>query len=67
MDTDDQSALRNDRGEIFGVAGVSRDITERKLADALRNGRAQILEMVAKNAPLEDVSDRLVRLNRYLS
>ena len=54
--------LRNDRGEIFGVAGVSRDITERKLADALRNGRAQILEMVAKNAPLEDVLDRLVRL-----
>jgi hypothetical protein len=54
--------LRNDRGEIFGVAGVSRDITERKLADALRDGRAQILEMVAKNAPLEDVLDRLVRL-----
>jgi diguanylate cyclase (GGDEF)-like protein/PAS domain S-box-containing protein len=54
--------LRNDRGEIFGVAGVSRDITERKLADALRDGRTQILEMMAKNAPLEDVLDRLVRL-----
>ena len=31
--------LRNDRNEIFGVAGISRDITERKLADALREGR----------------------------
>jgi diguanylate cyclase (GGDEF)-like protein/PAS domain S-box-containing protein len=54
--------LRNDRGEIFGVAGISRDITERKLADALRNGQAQILQMIAMNAPLEDVLDRLVRL-----
>jgi diguanylate cyclase (GGDEF)-like protein/PAS domain S-box-containing protein len=54
--------LCNDRGEIFGVAGISRDITERKLADALREGRAQILEMIATGAPLEDVLDRLVRL-----
>ncbi|MGD0761890.1 MAG: EAL domain-containing protein [Roseiarcus sp.] len=53
--------LRNDRGEIFGVAGVSRDITERRLADALRDGRTQILEMIATGAPLEDVLDRLVR------
>ena len=54
--------LRNERGEIFGVAGISRDITERKLADALRDGQAQILEMIATSAPLEDVLDRLVRL-----
>ena len=54
--------LRNDRDEIFGVAGISRDITERKLADALRDGQAQILQMIAMNAPLEDVLDRLVRL-----
>ena len=31
--------LRNERNEIFGVAGMSRDITERKLADALREAR----------------------------
>ncbi|MGD0764244.1 MAG: diguanylate cyclase, partial [Roseiarcus sp.] len=54
--------LRNDHDEIFGVAGMSRDISERKLADALRDGQAQILEMIAMNAPLEDVLDRLVRL-----
>jgi diguanylate cyclase (GGDEF)-like protein/PAS domain S-box-containing protein len=54
--------LRNDRNEIIGVAGISRDITERKLADALRDGQAQILEMIAMGAPLEDVLDRLVRL-----
>ena len=56
-----KAPLRNDRGEIFGVGGVSRDITERKLADALRHGRAEILEMIATGAPLEDVLDRLVR------
>ena len=56
--------LRNDRNEIFGVAGISRDITERKLADALRDGQAQILEMIAMSAPLEDVLDHLVRLDR---
>ena len=48
--------LRNDRNEIFGVAGISRDITERRLADALRDGQAQILQMIAMNAPLEACS-----------
>jgi diguanylate cyclase (GGDEF)-like protein/PAS domain S-box-containing protein len=54
--------LRNARGEIFGVAGISRDITERRLADALREGQAEILEMIAMSAPLEDVLENLVRL-----
>jgi diguanylate cyclase (GGDEF)-like protein/PAS domain S-box-containing protein len=54
--------LRNDHNEIFGVAGMSRDISERKLADALRDGQGQILEMIAMSAPLEEVLDRLVRL-----
>ena len=54
--------LRNDRNEIFGVIGISRDITERKLADALRDGQAQILEMIAMSAPLGDVLERLVLL-----
>ena len=54
--------LRNERNEIFAVAGISRDITERKLADALRDGQAQILEMIAMSAPLGDVLERLVLL-----
>jgi diguanylate cyclase (GGDEF)-like protein/PAS domain S-box-containing protein len=54
--------LRNERNEIFGMAGVSRDITERKLADALREGQAQILEMIATSAPLADVLAHLVLL-----
>jgi diguanylate cyclase (GGDEF)-like protein/PAS domain S-box-containing protein len=54
--------LRNAHNEIFAVAGISRDITERKRADALRDGQAQILQMIATSAPLEDVLDRLMRL-----
>jgi len=54
--------LRNDRNEIFGVAGISRDITERKLADALHEGQAQILEMIAMSARLGDVLEHLVLL-----
>jgi len=54
--------LRNDQNEIFGVAGISRDITRRKLADAMREGQAQILEMIATSAPLEHVLECLVDL-----
>ena len=54
--------VRNERDEIFGLVGIARDITARKLADVLRDGQAQILEMIAKSAPLEDVLEHLVRL-----
>ncbi|RFB80534.1 EAL domain-containing protein [Methylovirgula sp. 4M-Z18] len=54
--------LRNERNEIVGLVGIAHDITTRKLADALRDGQAEILEMIATNAPLEAVLDRLVRL-----
>jgi diguanylate cyclase (GGDEF)-like protein/PAS domain S-box-containing protein len=54
--------LRNDRNEIFGVIGVSRDITERKRAYALLDGQARILKMIAMGAPLGDVLKRLVLL-----
>lgn len=54
--------LRNVQNEIFGLVGIAHDITARKQADVLRNGQAQILEMIAMSAPLEDVLDRLMRL-----
>ena len=57
-----KAPLRNDADEIYGVAGISHDITERKLADALRDGQAHILEMIAMSAPLRDVLERLVHL-----
>lgn len=54
--------LRNDKDEIFGLVGVSRDITERRQADLLRDGQAHILEQIASGAALETVLDHLVRL-----
>jgi len=54
--------LRDDKGEIFGLVGIARDITERKRADALRNEQSQILEMIATSVPLGEVLDRLMRL-----
>jgi diguanylate cyclase (GGDEF)-like protein/PAS domain S-box-containing protein len=54
--------LRNAEGEVIGLAGIAHDITQRKLADDLRSGQAQLLEMIAMSSPLEDVLERLVRL-----
>jgi len=54
--------LRNEKDEVFGLVGISRDITGRKLADGLRDGQARILEMIAMRAPLEYILERLALL-----
>ncbi|MEO6607343.1 MAG: EAL domain-containing protein [Aestuariivirga sp.] len=55
-------ALRNSNNEIDGVVGISKDITERKRFELVRSGQAELLEMIATSAPLDDVLLRLVRL-----
>lgn len=57
-----KAPMRDDDGQICGLLGVGRDITARKLGDLLREGEAQILEMIAMGAPLEAVLERLVGL-----
>jgi len=54
--------MRDEAGEVVGLIGVSRDVSARRKADALRDGQTEILEMIAISAPLEGVLDRLVRL-----
>ena len=54
--------LRDENNEIFGLVGIARDITERKRADTLRDGQAQILEMIAMSINLWEVLDQLMHL-----
>ena len=57
--------LRNERSQIFGVAGISRDITERRLANALSDGQARILEMIATSAPIGEVLEQIALLVEF--
>jgi diguanylate cyclase (GGDEF)-like protein/PAS domain S-box-containing protein len=52
--------LRNNRGEVVGIIGVSHDITERKALEDLRRSQAQLTEMIARNEPLEMILEALV-------
>jgi diguanylate cyclase (GGDEF)-like protein/PAS domain S-box-containing protein len=54
--------IRDEKGEVFGLIGIGRDITARRLGDALREGQAKILEMIARSAPVRDVLEQLMLL-----
>lgn len=59
--TTSKTALRNVTGQIIGLVGISRDITERRRQDELRHGHARLLEMIARGQPLQAVLDAVVR------
>jgi C4-dicarboxylate-specific signal transduction histidine kinase len=46
----------------FEFVGAVMDITESKRAEALREGESRILEMIARDAPLEEILENLVRV-----
>jgi PAS domain S-box-containing protein len=48
-----------DTGEYLGIV---MDVTERTRAVTLRDGESRILELIARDAPLEKILDNLVRL-----
>ncbi|MDE1992579.1 MAG: EAL domain-containing protein [Rhizobiaceae bacterium] len=52
--------VRNDSGDVIGLIGISRDITERKRQEQLRRSQAELLEMIAKSEPLEMILEALV-------
>jgi signal transduction histidine kinase len=49
-------------GDIGEFVGILMDVTERKRAVALREGESRILEMIARDARLEEILDSLVRV-----
>ncbi|MGZ3239905.1 MAG: sensor domain-containing protein, partial [Burkholderiaceae bacterium] len=51
-----------DTPTVKGIVINSRDITERKHEEALRNGTSHILEMIATDAPLQEVLVKLVKV-----
>jgi len=49
-------------GDLLQFGGISIDVTERKRAEGLREGESRILERIARDAPLEEILDNLVRV-----
>ena len=53
---------RDGAGRVVGLVGVCHDITSRRQADSMRREQAEVLELVAMNAPLVQVFDRLAHM-----
>src|SRR5467141_3843677 len=47
-------------GDLVEFVGTVIDVTERKRAEALRDGESRILEMIAHDAPLEEILEKQV-------
>ncbi|MCU1253979.1 MAG: hypothetical protein JWM83_278 [Candidatus Angelobacter sp.] len=52
----------NDESGNFEFVGAVTDITARKRGEALRDGESRILEMIARDAPAEEILEHLVRI-----
>ncbi len=55
--------LKND--EVVGLLGISRDITEKMQSVRILDGQNLVLEMIAKDTPLGQTLDSLLRLAEY--
>jgi len=54
--------ITDEQGRKVGLRGVTLNISERKKAEAFRDGQSQILERIAAKAPLYEVLNSLVLL-----
>jgi PAS domain S-box-containing protein len=52
----------NASGDVEQFVCTMMDVTERKQAEALRDGESRILEMIARDARLEETLEQLVRV-----
>ena len=51
----------NASGDVEQFVCTMMDVTDRKRGEALRNGERRVLEMIARDAPLEETLEKLVR------
>jgi C4-dicarboxylate-specific signal transduction histidine kinase len=49
-------------GDVGEFVGILMDVTERQRAEALRDGESRILVMIARDAPLQEILENLVRV-----
>lgn len=54
--------VHNASGDVIGIVGIARDITERKRSESLHLGQAHLLKMIALGAPLVEVFSSLILL-----
>ena len=52
--------VMDESGQIMEIVGTLMDVTEQKRAEALRDGESRILEMIARDAPLQEIYETLV-------
>jgi PAS domain S-box-containing protein len=52
----------NPSGDVVELVGTLMDVTEQKRAEGLRAGESRILEMIARDARLEEILEKLVRV-----
>ena len=63
--------FKNDKGEVVGLIGVSRDITERKQAEAALEYERNLLRMLLGNSPdhiyFKDTQSRFIQASNSLA
>jgi PAS domain S-box-containing protein len=63
--------FRNDKGEVIGLIGIGRDITERKRAEEALNYERDLLRTLLDNSPdniyFKDTQSRFVKASKLLA
>jgi diguanylate cyclase (GGDEF)-like protein/PAS domain S-box-containing protein len=62
METCSRAVKGTDAADVEEIIAVSRDVTERYRANELLTGQKRLLEMIARDYPLQDTLEELMRI-----